>query len=160
MERLKLLFAVVAVALAGCASLNPLNPPAPNVTPPAPAPVSDTISMSTVQAHVQNAIDIATAANDQPGVVCWSTVKTWVGTLPIPTDVAVTLPPATGPAGVIETARVKRIAFDNKVTALKTILAAGLPQNVKDACAIYANDVAGIAANVLGAAGLGKLVGL
>lgn len=150
-KRFPMFFAVLSLSLLfGCASV----PPAGAQSKVGATPATD---LSTVQADVANAIAIAKAGNDAPGVACWTTVQTWVGTLPIPTSQEVNLPPATGPAGTIETLRIKRINLDNKMTALKTILAAGLPQNVQDACAIYANDVAGIAGKVLGTLGLAGL---
>jgi hypothetical protein len=139
------------LSMVGCASAQ-----VPSATEPATA--TESVTLADVDAKLDNAIAIATAANDQPGVACFTATKGWVDTLPIPQALPV-LPDPTGLSGTFETARVKVIAVQAKARALKLALAAGAPPAVNVACAPLYVDAAALAAKVLALAGL-STVGL
>ena len=174
MKRLSCIaIASVFVLLTGCESRG-LIKPSPNAPPAAstpravdPAPAPELGVQAEIVAHLDNATAIATAGNDPSGAQCWVAAKAWVLTLPIPaapTTTDVVLPPATGPSGVVETARIKvkavqaRIAAGKaKLAALKAIVDNGFPDSVVTACAIVTYDYRVLRDKVLGLIGLGAL---
>lgn len=155
MKSLKLLAACALLALSctGCALAQPAPPAAPTVTA-APAPVL----LADVDAKLDNAIAIATAGGDQPGVKCWTAVKGWADTLPIPLA-APGLPEAIGLSGAFETARIGVAAIQAKAQALKLALATGAPPAVHESCAVLFVDAQVVGAKVLGLVGLGAAAG-
>lgn len=145
-----ILIGVCVAALAGCATAQVAKPPVPLG---ASAPAPETSNISEINAKLDNAIAIANAGGDAAGAACWSTTKTWVNTLPIPAG-ALTLPPAIGVSGDIETARIKVAATEAKVKAVKLALAAGVPEVVHNACAPLWINATLVGAKIIGVLGL------
>lgn len=174
MKRLSCIaIASVFVLLAGCESRGSIKPPTdvkPAATPRAvdPASAPELGLQAEIIAHLDNATAIATAGNDPQGAQCWTAAKAWVATLPIPAEPApssVDLPPATGPSGVAETARIKAKLAQAAVSTVKARIAVlrgivenGFPDSVVTACAVVTYDARVLRDKILGLIGLGALV--
>lgn len=139
-----LLFVFVAIAaLCGCATAQSAPKQVVTASVPEPATITD------INAKLDNAVAIATAGGDAAGAACWSSVKGWVATLPIPAATPV-LPEPIGISGEIEVTRIKVEAAQAKVTALKSAIAVGLPPGVTNACAPLVVEAHVVAAKIVG----------
>jgi hypothetical protein len=154
-----ILAGLALLSIAGCATQAQVGSTSLSGSVTVPSSATDPVvtptptARSEIDAKLDNATAIAQAGNDPAGMSCWPTLKAWVDTLPSEAADPV-LPAAIGLSGETETLRIKAKAAQARLATLKSIVQAGIPDNVVSACAVVVTDAKVLAAKILAIVGL------